>query len=103
MKTFKARIVLILLLGAVWYLLTYPFSRAEALAGGGVILLIALMPLPGGDLLGDLKLNPKALIWLIAYFFVFLAVLVKSNLDVAFRVLHPRLPIRPGVVRVKTP
>jgi multicomponent Na+:H+ antiporter subunit E len=26
----------------------------------------------------------------------------KANLDVAYRVLHPRLPIRPAVVRVQT-
>jgi multicomponent Na+:H+ antiporter subunit E len=27
---------------------------------------------------------------------------VKANLDVAYRVLSPRLPIKPGIVRVKT-
>lgn len=37
-----------------------------------------------------------------AYVFVFLAELVKSNIDVAFRVLNPALPIRPGIVRVRT-
>jgi multicomponent Na+:H+ antiporter subunit E len=26
----------------------------------------------------------------------------KANLDVAYRVLHPRLPIRPGIIRMKT-
>jgi len=39
---------------------------------------------------------------LILYFFYFLGALIKSNLDVAFRVLHPKLPIRPGIVKVKT-
>jgi multicomponent Na+:H+ antiporter subunit E len=34
--------------------------------------------------------------------FVFLGELIKSNLDVAFRVLHPKLPINPGIVKVKT-
>ena len=28
--------------------------------------------------------------------------LVKSNFDVAFRVLNPKLPINPGIVKVKT-
>ena len=41
------------------------------------------------------------------YFFVhYLPVFVwecfKANLDVAYRVLHPRLPINPGIVKVKT-
>jgi multicomponent Na+:H+ antiporter subunit E len=36
------------------------------------------------------------------YIPVFLEELVKSNLDVAFRVLKPSLPINPGIVEVKT-
>jgi len=28
--------------------------------------------------------------------------LIKSNLDVAFRVISPKLPINPGIVKVKT-
>ena len=27
---------------------------------------------------------------------------VRANLDVAYRVLHPALPIRPGIVRART-
>ena len=27
---------------------------------------------------------------------------VRSNLDVAYRVLHPDMPIRPGIVKVRT-
>jgi len=102
MKTFKARIVMILMLGTVWFLLTYPFNIQEGITGGVLLLLIALMPLPGGDLLGDLRWGPRSLITLILYLFYFLGALIKSNLDVAFRVLHPRLPIRPGIVKVKT-
>ncbi|MDA3955737.1 Na+/H+ antiporter subunit E [Oceanispirochaeta sp.] len=102
MKTFKARIMLILLLGAVWFLLTYPFDIQEGIAGAVLIVLIVLMPLPGGDLLGDLKWNPKAILAMITFFFYFLGALIKSNLDVAFRVLHPQMPINPGIVQVKT-
>lgn len=41
------------------------------------------------------------------YFFVcylplFLWECIKANLDVAYRVLSPRLPIKPGIVKVKT-
>jgi multicomponent Na+:H+ antiporter subunit E len=40
------------------------------------------------------------------YFFVyyvpiFLWECLKANLDVAYRVLHPQLPINPGIVKVK--
>jgi multicomponent Na+:H+ antiporter subunit E len=33
---------------------------------------------------------------------VFLWECIKANIDVAYRVLHPAMPIRPGIVRVKT-
>jgi multicomponent Na+:H+ antiporter subunit E len=41
------------------------------------------------------------------YFFtnyipVFLWECVKANVDVAYRVIHPKLPINPGIVKVKT-
>ena len=37
-----------------------------------------------------------------AYVFAFSWALIKSNLDVAFRVIKPSLPINPGIVKVKT-
>ena len=36
------------------------------------------------------------------YLPVFLWEVLKANIDVAYRVIHPRLPIRPGIVKVKT-
>ena len=74
----------------------------ELIAGGAAILVILFIPLPGIDVLGDLRWTPRAFIYGIGYVFYFLWELVKANLDVAFRVLHPSLPIEPGVVKVKT-
>ncbi len=102
MRLFKARVVLLLLALLIWYLLTYPFDIQEFIAGGLAALVIIFMPLPGISVLGDLRWTPKAFIFGIAYIFYFLWQLVKANLDVAFRVLHPRLPIEPGIVRVQT-
>jgi multicomponent Na+:H+ antiporter subunit E len=28
--------------------------------------------------------------------------MIKANFDVAYRVVHPKLPIKPGIVKVKT-
>jgi multicomponent Na+:H+ antiporter subunit E len=102
MKTLKARFLVFLGLWGAWLLLTAPWKTQEALAGAVVALLIAVLPFFPASPLGDLKLNPKALAYLFVYVFVFLKALVLSNLDVAFRVLHPRLPIAPGIVKVKT-
>ena len=102
MKQLKARAVLLVFLALIWILLTAPFSREEAIAGAIVAILILILPLPGGEVFGDLRLTPRALVTGIVYLFVFLGALIRSNLDVAFRVLHPRLPINPGIVRVRT-
>ena len=40
--------------------------------------------------------------WSACYAFVFLWECLKANIDVAWRVLHPKLPIKPGIVKVKT-
>lgn len=38
----------------------------------------------------------------ILYLPFFFWLMVKANLDVAYRVLHPKMPIRPGIVAVRT-
>lgn len=43
----------------------------------------------------------KAL-YILYYAVVFLWECVKANIDVAFRVLHPNLPIRPGTIKIKS-
>lgn len=48
------------------------------------------------------RLTPQGFLYSIVYVFVFIWALIKSNIDVALRIINPRLPIRPGIVRVKT-
>jgi multicomponent Na+:H+ antiporter subunit E len=47
-------------------------------------------------------LQPKRYFWFIIYLFVFIWECIKANIDVAYRVLHPAMPIRPGIVKVRT-
>lgn len=46
--------------------------------------------------------NPKRWIYLIIYVPFFLYYLIKANIDVAYRVINPWLPINPGIVKIKT-
>ena len=46
--------------------------------------------------------NPIRYLWLVYYALIFLWECVKGNVDVAYRVIHPDLPIRPGTIKVKT-
>jgi multicomponent Na+:H+ antiporter subunit E len=47
-------------------------------------------------------LQIKRYLWFLWYIPLFLWECIKANLDVAFRVLHPKMPIKPGIVKVKT-
>ncbi|MFO7620498.1 MAG: Na+/H+ antiporter subunit E [Bacteroidales bacterium] len=47
-------------------------------------------------------LQPHRYLWFCVYLFFFGWACIKANFDVAYRVLHPRMPIKPGIVRVKT-
>jgi multicomponent Na+:H+ antiporter subunit E len=46
--------------------------------------------------------NPLRYLWFVYYIVIFLWECLKANVDVAFRVLHPDLPIRPGTIRIQT-
>ncbi len=47
-------------------------------------------------------LNPIRYFWVLLYIPVFLWECIKANFDVAYRVIHPSLSIKPGIVKIKT-
>jgi multicomponent Na+:H+ antiporter subunit E len=46
--------------------------------------------------------NPFRYFWFIVYVPLFIWECLKANIDVAYRVIHPLLPIKPGIVKVTT-
>lgn len=48
------------------------------------------------------RITPKKIAYSIAYIGYLFIAIVKSNLDVAWRVIQPKIPINPGIVEVKT-
>jgi len=85
----------------IWFLLTG--NSAQELAFGAITAVILSLIFSNGlKVMEDIRLTPKAIVYAVIYFFVFLTDLVKSNFDVAFRVISPSLPINPGIVKVKT-
>ena len=45
---------------------------------------------------------PRRILYSILYIPIFFYACLKANLDVAYRVLHPKMPIKPGIVAIKT-
>ena len=100
-KKIRHSVILFFLLLLLWMLLTAR-DLQELITGFAVSLLIVLLTVNMKPVLGDIRLTPAALFTGIGYIFVFLKELLVSNLDVARRVLDPRLPIKPGIVKVRT-
>ncbi|NIA07118.1 MAG: hypothetical protein GWP14_05705 [Actinobacteria bacterium] len=46
--------------------------------------------------------SPLRILWLLLYLPVFLYYCIRANLQVVYLVLHPDMPIKPGIVKVKT-
>lgn len=101
MDKYKSLVVLPLLLFVTWMLLAGSLATDEIITGAAVSLVLTVL-FYRNSVSGGINLNPKAIYLGIIYFFVFFVELVKSNLDVAWRVLRPSLPIRPGIVKVRT-
>ena len=96
------RFIHFLIIYAIWLLLTWSFTLQEMLAGVVVALLAELLL---GDIFpyeGVRVFHPRRFFWLFCYFWVFLWALIKANFDVAYRVLNLYLPIKPGIVKVRT-
>jgi multicomponent Na+:H+ antiporter subunit E len=86
----------------LWLLLTFKITVPNLIVGSVAALLCSL--LFGRFFITNVHklLQPQRYFWFIVYLFVFIWECIKANFDVAYRVLHPAMPIRPGIVKVKT-
>jgi len=92
-----------ILLWGFWLLLTWPQSFQAGFLVVGVLLTLLVVVLTAGKYPHrEWLLNPLRWLWLLVYIPWFVYLCVKANLDVAYRVIHPDVPIRPGIVKVHT-
>ncbi|MBT3384251.1 MAG: Na+/H+ antiporter subunit E [Prolixibacteraceae bacterium] len=98
----KSFIISIITLFVIWVLLNHRLTPEVFISGAVVAFAVGLIFCNSCDIFNDLKLTPKAFFYSFLYILVFLRELVKSNFDVAKRVISPKLPINPGIVEVKT-
>lgn len=98
----KSRILLFLLGFIVWALLNWMPDWQHLLVGIFVAAFVAYMT---GDFFvrrPGLFTHPRRYLWFFYYVPIFIWECFKANIDVAFRVMHPALPVHPGIVKVKT-
>jgi len=98
----KSRIVVFILSVLAWLALTHIRDIQEVIAG---IILSVLVTLIAGKFFITTKKQKGTVHRLIAaviYLFKFLWEMIKANIHVAYIVLHPMLPIKPGIIKIKT-
>lgn len=85
-----------------WLLITFSLSPANIIIGLVAALITTL--LFARYFISDIIkiLHPWRYFWLIIYLLIFIRECIIANFDVAYRVLHPKMPIKPGIVKVKT-
>ena len=97
----KSKIIVFILSILVWLALT-GLGVQEIIAGVVVALIVSLTA--GHFLITTHKQKHMLHRWLYAvlYLFKFLWEMIKANLHVAYIVVHPAVPIKPGIVKIKT-
>ena len=107
-KPMPQRLVLFAVAFVFWLLLVWPVSPVDGrllvgdiVAGVFVAAFVALVMKEIIRVNFIRFLNPRSWFWCFIYFFVFTYYAIKGGIDVSYRVLHPAMPIRQGIVRVK--
>jgi len=104
------KILMFVLWFFVWLFLTWPPEAKDIITAALVSVFVTYMTI-------DLLLQPSQghapskrrgiagyivrAAWFLYFVLVFFWECLKANIDVAYRVLHPKVPIRPGTVKIK--
>lgn len=99
------RALKILVVGILVFITYIVFSGSISpydLISGLIVALIISGVMASFTIENPLKpLDPRRWVWLIIYaLYYFFVAEVKSHLDVMYRILHPKMPVKPGIVKV---
>jgi len=105
------RLVYFILALVIWLLLTWPFAKVDGrtqidiqvvvagLIASAIVAILFHEVLPKEH---RVFISPVRIFWGLVYIPVFFYYVIKANFDVVYRALHPKMPIKPGIVKVKT-
>jgi len=98
----KGFVWLLVVTFVLWLALSSKFNWPELICGGLVCLIISLFATHMYSKLGFPSLSIKMVLLFLVYIIVLFWEIIKANFDVAYRIIHPRMPIKPGIVVIKT-
>jgi len=96
------RLIYFVLAFIIWMLLTWQTDAQVIIAGliaSAIVSLLFHEILPKEHLV---FISPIRIFWALVYVPVFFYYMIKANFDVVYRALHPKMPIKPGIVKIKT-
>lgn len=101
------RLIYFVLAFVIWVLLAWPFADGQidvqvVIAG---LIASAIVAFLFHELLPRehrVFISPIRIFWAVVYIPVFFYYVMLANFDVVYRVLHPKMPIKPGIVKIKT-
>lgn len=101
------RLVYFILSFIVWIILTWPFVEGKidiqvVIAG---VIASAIVAVLFHEILPKehcVFISPVRVFWALVYIPVFFYYVIMANFDVVYRALHPKMPIKPGIVKIKT-
>ncbi len=95
-------VLLFIFLFLIWLLLTLNVTLPNLAAGVIASLIVTLFFGKYSLKVTKRVFQVQRYVWALVYCFIFLWECIKANFDVAYRVLHPALPVKPGIVKAKT-
>jgi multicomponent Na+:H+ antiporter subunit E len=84
-----------------WLLLTLDFSVTNLVAGAVAALITSLLFAKYFFKKVVKFIQPVRYFWFLVYLVILIWECIKANFEVAYRVLHPAMPIKPGIVKIK--
>jgi multicomponent Na+:H+ antiporter subunit E len=93
---------LFLTLILVWLALTSSFHWQELSVGIFISFVLSLIFYKKYIELGLPPFSIRRIVFAVLYIIVLFKEIIIANFDVAYRVIHPKMPIKPGIVVIKT-
>jgi multicomponent Na+:H+ antiporter subunit E len=102
MDRLKRRLLDLVIIFILWMLLVWSRDWEDIAAGGVVAILIAFFLAGLLPERAERLFSPRRWFWAIAHLAWLSYWIIIANFDVLYRVLHPNLPIHPGIVKIRT-
>jgi multicomponent Na+:H+ antiporter subunit E len=101
------RLIYFILAFVIWVLLAWPFVDGQidvqvVIAGVITSAIVAFLfheVLPREH---HVFISSARIFWALVYIPVFFYYVILANFDVVYRVVHPKMPIKPGIIKIKT-